>query len=66
MPTPIEILLDPVSLGVLALYAALMLWEALAPARALPRVRGWIPRALCSFVVYIRHGPLAGGEHGTR
>jgi len=52
MPTPIEILLDPVSLGVLALYAALMLWETLAPARALPRVRGWIPRALGSFAVY--------------
>jgi sterol desaturase/sphingolipid hydroxylase (fatty acid hydroxylase superfamily) len=52
MPTPLEILLDPVSLGVIALYAALMLWEALAPARALPQVRGWIPRALASFAVY--------------
>jgi sterol desaturase/sphingolipid hydroxylase (fatty acid hydroxylase superfamily) len=52
MPTPIEILLDPVSLGVLALYAALMLWEAIAPGRDLPKVRGWLPRALGSFVVY--------------
>jgi sterol desaturase/sphingolipid hydroxylase (fatty acid hydroxylase superfamily) len=52
MPTPIEILLDPISLGVLALYAALMLWEALAPGRKLTRVRGWIPRALGSFAVY--------------
>lgn len=52
MPTPIDILLDPISLGVLALYGAMMLWEALAPARELPRVRGWIPRALTSFVVY--------------
>jgi sterol desaturase/sphingolipid hydroxylase (fatty acid hydroxylase superfamily) len=52
MPTPLEILLDPISLGVLALYGALMLWEALAPGRKLPKVKGWIPRALGSFVVY--------------
>ncbi len=52
MPTPIEILLDPISLGVLALYGALMLWEALAPGRALPAVKGWMPRALVSFGVY--------------
>ena len=52
MPTPIEILMDPVSLGVLALYAALMLWEALAPARKLPKVKGWVPRALGVFAVY--------------
>lgn len=52
MPTPIEILLDPVSLGVLALYGALMLWEALAPGRTLPAVKGWLPRALASFGVY--------------
>ena len=52
MPTPIEILLDPISLGVLAMYAALMLWETLAPARKLPRVRGWRTRAMSSFAVY--------------
>ena len=44
--------LDPVSLGVLALYGAMILWEALAPARRLPRIRGWLPRALGSFVLY--------------
>ena len=52
MPTPLEILPDPVSLGVLALYAALMLWEAIAPGRNLPRVSGWLPRAIGSFVAY--------------
>lgn len=52
MPTPLEILLDPISLGVIALYGALMLWEAVAPARSLPVVRGWIPRALASFWTY--------------
>ena len=52
MPTPLEILLDPISLWVLALYAALMLVEVLVPGRDLPRIKGWIPRALGSFVVY--------------
>lgn len=52
MPTPIEILLDPISLGVLALYGALMLWEAIAPGRDLPKQKGWVPRALGSFVAY--------------
>ena len=52
MPTPIEILRDPISLGVLALYGALMLWEAIAPGRDLPKVKGWLPRALGSFAVY--------------
>jgi len=52
MPTPIEILLDPISLGVLSLYGAMILWEALMPAQSLPRVRGWLPRALGSFALY--------------
>ena len=52
MPTPIEILLDPISIGALALYAAMVLWEAIAPARKLPSVRGWHGRALVSFALY--------------
>ena len=52
MPTPLEILLDPISLGILALYAALMLWEAIAPARELPKIKGWMPRALATFAIY--------------
>ena len=52
MPTPLEILLDPVSLAVLAIYGALVLVEALFPARVLPRVPGWHARALAVFVVY--------------
>ncbi len=52
MPTPLEILLDPVSLTVLALYAALILLEALFPARPLAPVRGWRTRALLVFGVY--------------
>ncbi len=52
MPTPIDILLDPVSIGVLALYGVMILWERLRPARRLPGVVGWLPRALGSFAVY--------------
>jgi len=52
MPTPIDILLDPVSWIVFGIYVALIAWEALAPARELPRVPGWIGRGLGSFVVY--------------
>lgn len=40
MPTPLEILLQPLSLAFLAIYAFLMLWEAIAPARPMPYVKG--------------------------
>jgi hypothetical protein len=40
MPTPIEILLDPVSLIVIAMYGVLMFWEAVFPGRKLPKVKG--------------------------
>jgi sterol desaturase/sphingolipid hydroxylase (fatty acid hydroxylase superfamily) len=52
MPTPLQILLDPVSLAVLGIYGALILLEALFPARPLPRVRGWRTRALLVFAFY--------------
>ena len=46
MPTPLEILLDPISLIVLAMYLALMVWEAIAPARKLPKIKNWKLRGL--------------------
>lgn len=52
MPTPIDILIDPISLTILGLYAALMLWEAVAPARRLPQVPGARLRGLVSFVTF--------------
>lgn len=52
MPSPIELLLDPISLGVFAIYAALMLWELVAPARPLPRAKAWRARGLVAFVAY--------------
>ena len=51
-PTPIELLLDPISLAVFALYGALVAWEALAPARPLPLIKGWRLRGLIAFFAY--------------
>ncbi len=52
MPTPIEILLDPISLFILAIYAGLMLWEAFFPARPLPVIKYWRIKGLLVFVFY--------------
>jgi sterol desaturase/sphingolipid hydroxylase (fatty acid hydroxylase superfamily) len=52
MPTPLQILLDPISLTLLAIYGALILLEALFPARALPRIPGWRTRGLVVFAFY--------------
>lgn len=52
MPTPLEILLDPISLIVLAMYLSLILWEAVAPARKLPKVKNWKLRGLTSFAIF--------------
>lgn len=51
-PTPLEILLDPISLTVLAIYAGLMLWEALFPARTLPKVKFWKLKGLLFFAAF--------------
>lgn len=52
MPTPLEILLDPISLAVLGLYGGLILFEMMAPGRKLPKVNGWLRRCFLSFAVY--------------
>jgi sterol desaturase/sphingolipid hydroxylase (fatty acid hydroxylase superfamily) len=53
MPTPLEILLDPITLTMLAMFAALALGERLFPGRPLPRIPGWKFRALAVFGGYI-------------
>jgi len=52
LPTPIEILLDPISLGLIGIYILLMLWEALFPARKLPLVKYWKLRGIAVFAFY--------------
>jgi len=49
MPTPFELIRDPVAIAIFALYAALLACDALVPAQALPRVRGRWARGLASF-----------------
>jgi sterol desaturase/sphingolipid hydroxylase (fatty acid hydroxylase superfamily) len=69
MPTPLEILLDPISLVVIAIFAGLIALETVAPARPLPRVRGWWMRALVSFGVYFylsSYLPLLTDAHLAR
>ena len=52
MPTPLDILLDPISIGVIALYIGLITLEYLNPARPLTKVKGWLIRGMLSFTLY--------------
>ncbi len=52
MPTPLEILLDPVSLIIISMYLLLMLWEAVFPGRKLPVIKFWKIRGIAVFFFY--------------
>ncbi len=58
MPTPLEILVDPVALVVIAIYLVLIGVESLRPAQSLSRIRGWqlrtriVRRVLLPVVVF--------------
>ena len=52
MPTPLELILDPVSIVIFLLYAAMMIWEAAAPARKLPVMKNWVLRGMTAFAVF--------------
>ncbi|HEX7113189.1 MAG TPA: sterol desaturase family protein [Mizugakiibacter sp.] len=52
MPTPLDLILDPVSLAAFASFAALMAWESIAPARRLPKAPVWRLRGLLAFATY--------------
>ena len=52
MPTPLEILLDPISLVAIGMYALLIVWEALFPATKLPEVKNWKLKGLIAFTIY--------------
>src|SRR5687767_7725922 len=53
MPSILDLLRDPATLTVLALFAALAVWERVTPGRPLPQVRGWNARALLAFVLFL-------------
>lgn len=66
MPTPLEILLDPISLAVIAMFFGLVAWEAVAPGRELPEVPGWRWRGLAAFGAFFylsSYLPLLWDEH---
>src|SRR5512141_1313930 len=46
MPSPLDLLLDPVAIAVFAMYAVLILYETLAPARVLPAAPAWMARGM--------------------
>lgn len=52
MLSPIDILLDPISLSIIGLYAALMLWEAILPARQLPSIPYWHLKGIIFFFLF--------------
>ncbi|AEE49637.1 sterol desaturase family protein [Haliscomenobacter hydrossis] len=52
MPTPIQILLDPISLSIIAMYALLMIYEAIFPARPLPEIKFWRLKGILAFFVF--------------
>ncbi|MDH4090003.1 MAG: sterol desaturase family protein [Cyclobacteriaceae bacterium] len=52
MPNPIEILLDPVSLGIIGIYILLYFWETFIPRRKnMPIIKYATLRGLLSFIV---------------
>ncbi len=52
LPSPIDLLLDPISLIILAMYAGLIIWEAVAPARKLPELKYWKLRGMIAFAIF--------------
>lgn len=52
MPTPIEIINNPISLALLAIFLGLVLLEAIAPGQQLKKIKGWVPKSLFVFAVY--------------
>ncbi|WP_205164639.1 MULTISPECIES: sterol desaturase family protein [Arenibacter] len=52
LPTPIDLIFDPISYIVFTMYGALMLWEALFPARELPKIRFWKLKGMLAFAFF--------------
>ena len=52
LPSPFELIFDPISYIIFAMYGGLMLWEGLFPARKLPQVKFWKLRGMVAFVLF--------------
>lgn len=53
MVNPLEVLLDPVSLSFTGIYALMMLWEYIFPARKLPFVRFWYIKGILTYLFFL-------------
>lgn len=65
MPNPTDVLMDPLTVAVLAMFVGLFACERLAPGRTLPRVPGWNARTVVALLVYLMvsaYLPLLWGE----
>src|SRR5215204_1068939 len=52
IPTPLDILRDPLTHYIVAMYAVLILWEAFFPARKLVKVKYWKVKGIAVFIFY--------------
>ncbi|MTI40197.1 sterol desaturase family protein [Fulvivirga lutimaris] len=52
LPTPLELLLDPVSLIIIAIYAALYIWESAFPRQQFPKIKYATLRGIAAFGVF--------------
>lgn len=52
LPTPLELVFDPISLLVFVMYGGLMIWEAFFPATKLPQIKFWKLRGLTAFLFF--------------
>jgi sterol desaturase/sphingolipid hydroxylase (fatty acid hydroxylase superfamily) len=52
LPTPLDILRDPVSQYLIAIYVLLILWEAIFPARELVAIKYWKVKGIAIFLFY--------------
>jgi sterol desaturase/sphingolipid hydroxylase (fatty acid hydroxylase superfamily) len=52
LPSLVDVLTDPVSIVVFAIYGALILVEQLRPARTLPHIPYWPLKGLAAFAIY--------------
>jgi sterol desaturase/sphingolipid hydroxylase (fatty acid hydroxylase superfamily) len=52
LPTPFDLVFDPISYIVFGLYGSLMLWEALFPAQKLPKIKYWRLKGILAFTLF--------------
>lgn len=52
LPTPMQILSDPVSIIIMIIFFAFMIGEELFPGRPLPDIKFWKIKGITAFIVY--------------